>query len=87
MDQQTGNLAFKVLPLDKNLVFDNLQRLNYFSLILIFEGEGVVRASVSEYQIQKNQLFCFSPFQPFMIQSKKDFRGIAIHFHSDFFCI
>ena len=87
IDQQNGNLAFKVLPFEDNVFFDHLQRLNYFSLILVTEGSGYARVDVSEYEVNKNQLFCFTPYQPFLFQSEENFKGVAIHFHSDFFCI
>ena len=87
IDQQNGNLAFKVLPFDNNTFYDHLQRLNYFSLILILKGEGIVRSDVSEYELRKNQLLCFSPYQPFLIQAESGLQGVAVHFHSDFFCI
>lgn len=87
IDQQNGNLAFKVLPFDNNAFYDHLQRLNYFSLILILKGEGIVRSDVSEYELRKNQLLCFSPYQPFLIQAESGLQGVAVHFHSDFFCI
>lgn len=87
IDQQNGNLAFKVLPFDNNTFYDHLQRLNYFSLILILKGEGIVRSDVSEYELRKDQLLCFSPYQPFLIQAESGLQGVAVHFHSDFFCI
>lgn len=87
IDQQNGNLAFKVLPFQSNTYFDHLQRLNFFSLILILEGEGIIRVDLSEYELKKNQLLCFTPYQPFLIQAEQKLEGVAIHFHSDFFCI
>jgi AraC family transcriptional regulator, transcriptional activator of pobA len=87
IDQQNGNLAFKVLPFENNVFFDHLQRLNYFSLILILEGKGFIRSDSNEFELRKDQLLCFTPYQPFLIQSDSDLRGVAIHFHSDFFCI
>lgn len=87
IDQQNGNLAFKVLHFDNNTFFDHLQRLNYFSLILILKGEGIVRSDISEYELRKDQLLCFSPYQPFLVQAESGLQGVAVHFHSDFFCI
>lgn len=87
IDQQNGNLAFKILPFENNNFFDHLQRFNYFSMILILEGDGIIRSDASEYALKKDQLLCFTPYQPFLIQSDSVLRGVAVHFHSDFFCI
>ncbi len=87
IDQQNGNLAFKILPFENNVFFDHLQRLNYFSLILVLEGKGFIRSDVNEFELKKDQLLCFTPYQPFLIQSDNALQGVAIHFHSDFFCI
>ena len=53
IDQQNGNLAFKILPFENNVFFDHLQRLNYFSLILVLEGKGFIRSDVNEFELKK----------------------------------
>jgi AraC-like DNA-binding protein len=50
------------------------------------DGNGKVKADFSEYEFQKNILFAFSPYQPFMFSSDI-LKGMAIQFHPDFFCI
>ena len=87
VDPQTGNLAFKFFSFDDNSHFDHIQRLNYYSLIWIQKGKGKVKVDFSEYDFTQNQLLAFAPYQPFMLTSTKEIRGIAIHFHPDFFCI
>lgn len=86
INQQTGNLAFKILPFFDNSYFDYLQRNNYFTLIWIIDGSGVLRTDFSEFAFEKNSMFSFAPYQPFMLQAN-NCEGIAIFFHSDFFCI
>jgi len=86
VNQQNGNLAFKLFSFDDNSYFDHLQRNNYYSLIWIKEGNGTLKADFSEYTFERNSLFSFTPYQPFMISSN-EIKGIAIYFHSDFFCI
>jgi YesN/AraC family two-component response regulator len=86
VNPQNGNLAFKILPFENGSYYDHVQRNNYFSLIWITEGKGTVKADFAEYDFEANSLFAFSPYQPFMLQSK-NMKGIAIHFHPDFFCI
>ncbi len=82
-----GNLAFKLLYVQDNSHFDHLQRLNYYSVIWVQQGNGHVKADFSEYAFTDNVLFAFTPYQPFMFQVEKEIRGVALHFHPDFFCI
>ena len=86
INPQNGNLAFKLLPFEDGSYFDHVQRNNYYSLIWVREGEGKVKADFAEYEFNANSLFAFSPYQPFMFAAKK-IKGLAIHFHPDFFCI
>jgi AraC family transcriptional activator of pobA len=84
---QNGNLAFKLLSFEDNSHFDHIQRNNYYSLIWITKGSGNVKVDFAEHTFEEDSLLAFSPYQPFMICTKEDIRGIAIHFHPDFFCI
>jgi len=86
VNQQDGNLAFKLFSFEDNSYFDHLQRNNYYSLIWITEGSGRLKTDFSEYNFDKNSLFSFTPYQPFMFTSSR-VRGVAVYFHSDFFCI
>jgi AraC family transcriptional activator of pobA len=87
INPQSGNLAFKVVEFTDNSGFDHLQRNNYFTLIWLKEGYGKVRADVAEHCFGPGMLFAFSPYQPYMFMPDSDVEGVAIHFHSDFFCI
>ncbi|OOQ59520.1 helix-turn-helix domain-containing protein [Mucilaginibacter pedocola] len=87
VNQQNGNLAFKLFEFDNNSYFDHMQRNNYFTLILITSGEGVAKVDFCDYAFNENTLFAFYPYQPFMLQSRSGLRGVAIQFHHDFFCI
>jgi hypothetical protein len=80
------NLAFKLFSFEDNTYFDHLQRNNYYSLIWITKGSGKLKTDFSEYQFEENSLFSFTPYQPFMFSSNQ-IKGVAIYFHSDFFCI
>jgi AraC-like DNA-binding protein len=86
VNPQNGNLAFKILEFDNGSYFDHIQRNNYYSLIWVMEGSGKVKSDFTEYEFNKDTLFAFSPYQPFMFEVDK-MKGVAIHFHSDFFCI
>ncbi len=87
VNPQNGNLAFKLFSLDGNNPFDHIQRLNYYSILLIREGNGKLKADFSQYDFSANSMLCFSPYQPFMIDTEKELQGMVLHFHSDFFCI
>jgi len=86
VNPQNGNLAFKLLQFEDDSYFDHLQRNNYYSLIWIIEGNGTLKADFAEYNFTTNHMMAFSPYQPFLLTSS-NVRGIAIHFHPDFFCI
>jgi AraC family transcriptional regulator, transcriptional activator of pobA len=86
INPRNGNLAFKLLTFNDASSFDHLQRHNYYSLIWVKQAEGKVRADFKEYDLTSNTLFAFSPYQPFVFLAE-DMRGIALHFHPDFFCI
>lgn len=86
VNPQNGNLAFKLLTIDNGGHFDHIQRNNYYTLVWITEGNGLVKADFAEYEFKASSLFAFSPYKPFMFVADK-LRGTAIHFHPDFFCI
>jgi AraC-like DNA-binding protein len=87
VNPQNGNLGFKLYAFEDHSSFDHVQRHNYFSLIWVMEGSGELTADFSAYPFDRNTLLAFSPYQPFMISKAHTFRGVAIHFHPDFFCI
>jgi AraC family transcriptional regulator, transcriptional activator of pobA len=87
VNEQNGNLAFKLFSFEDASCFDHVQRHNYFTLIWVVEGSGKLKADFSEYDFQANSVLAFAPYQPFMISKSKNLKGHAIHFHSDFFCI
>ncbi|MGG9960631.1 helix-turn-helix domain-containing protein [Ferruginibacter sp. SUN106] len=87
VNQQNGNLAFKLFHFEDNGFFDHIQRNNYFSLIWVTEGTGKVIADFAEYDFEGNSLFAFAPYQPFMFSGTQTIKGTAIYFHPEFFCI
>ena len=87
INSSNGNLAFKVFSFKDNSSFDHLQRLNYYTIILINAGDGKLKADFAEYNFTKNTIMCFAPYQPFMIETGKGISGFVINFHPDFFCI
>jgi AraC family transcriptional regulator, transcriptional activator of pobA len=87
VNPQNGNLAFRLFSFENNSFFDHIQRNNYYSLIWVKEGSGKLKADFAEYDFKANNLFAFSPYQPYMFIADKPVKGVAIYFHPDFFCI
>jgi len=87
VNPQNGNLAFKLFSFVDNSSFDHIQRLNYYTLIWVQKGNGKVKVDFSEYDFTENQLLAFAPYQPFMLTTIAQIKGVVIHFHPDFFCI
>lgn len=87
VDPLNGNLAFKLFSFTGNSHFDHIQRLNYFSVIWIQQGSGKAKVDFSEYTFEKDAMFFFTPYQPFMLEGNKELEGIVLDFHPNFFCI
>lgn len=81
-----GELGFRVVDFEDDRNFNTLQRVPYFSIILILEGNGRLKADFADYRIAKGMMLFLSPFQPFMIEGGM-LKGVMINFHPDFFCI
>ncbi len=87
INQQNGNLAFKLVAFEDNNQFDHLQRHNYYSLIWVREGQGLAQADGAAYEFGPSTLFAFAPYQPYLLSVAGPLRGVALHFHADFYCI
>lgn len=86
IDPKTKNLALRIYSLDNDNPFREIQRLNHYSLIWVKKGSGTAKVDFAQYEFGDNALFAFSPYQPFLIESK-DWKAEIIYFHPDFFCI
>lgn len=87
INPQTENLAFQVFRFEDTNPFEALQRLSYFSVILIKSGQADLTADFREYKVDAPSLLAFSPYQPFKLQADGALEGWAINFHPEFFCI
>ncbi len=86
INPETNGLAFKIGPFDHHS-FAEIQRLPYYTVAWIHEGEVLVKTDFSITTMKKDQVLFFSPYQPFSITGKTDLKGEVFHFHSDFYCI
>lgn len=88
INEQTGNLAFKLLPFEGgNDELAEVRRCNYYSLIWIKKGNGIAKIDFTEYNFTQDTMFAVTPYQPFMFVENEKLEGIEINFHPDFFCI
>lgn len=86
INQLSKHLAFKVCKLEDSTHLQELQRMNYYTMVLITEGEAKLRAELSTYDVKENALICLALYQPFQLEMQHA-KGFVIHFHPDFFCI
>ncbi|HEY4198787.1 MAG TPA: helix-turn-helix domain-containing protein [Mucilaginibacter sp.] len=82
----TKALAFEIFDFEDNAYFREVKPHSYYTILLVTEGIGELKADFSSYDIHENALMCFSVYQPFTIVSE-NLKGVLIHFHPDFFCI
>ncbi|SEM77379.1 AraC-type DNA-binding protein [Chitinophaga rupis] len=87
IDPQRKSLVFKVYAFEDDAYFSSLKKYNYFSVILVTKGKGMVTADLSQYPFDGACLICFSLYQPFKIKSEGVFQGVMVNFHPDFFCL
>jgi len=87
IDEQTGNLAFKLSHFEDSCQFCDTHRHNYYSLIWIKKGRGTAQVDFAEYPFAPDTLFAMTPYQPFTITEEEPLKGVVLHFHPDFFCI
>jgi AraC-like DNA-binding protein len=87
INEQTGNLAFKLSSFEDDCQFCSLNRFNYYSLIWIKEGSGTAQIDFAEFDFTAGTLFALTPYQPFTLKEKDKLEGVVLNFHPDFFCI
>jgi AraC family transcriptional activator of pobA len=87
INPQNGNLAFRIFSFEDNSAFDHIQRLNYYTVLLITQGNGKLKADFTSYNFSGESLMCFAPYQPFLLEAGESLKGFAMNFHPDFFCI
>ncbi len=87
VDNQSGELAFKLYRFVSIRHFDHIQRPNYHSLICIQEGRGEAQVETEKYAYVENSVFACTPYQPFMFQPNEVTKGVVVNFHPNFFCI
>nr|WP_293300677.1 helix-turn-helix domain-containing protein [Allomuricauda sp.] len=87
INEQTGNLAFKLSSFEDDCQFCSLNRFNYYSLIWIKRGSGTAQIDFAEFDFTPDTMFALTPYQPFTLKEKDKLEGVVLNFHPDFFCI
>ncbi|WP_413998295.1 helix-turn-helix domain-containing protein [Flavobacterium sp. W1B] len=60
---------------------------NYFAIVWIHEGKGIVETDLMKTTYSENQIFCFNTYQAFALHSKGKTTASILLFHANFFCI
>lgn len=82
---QTGALAFNVLQFEDDQYFRNLNRFNYYTVILIRKGSGQIIFDLAKFEFEENTLIRFPIYLPFQLNSNGLLEGVLLQFHPDFF--
>lgn len=86
INKQNDELAFRLERFNDLNQFNQIQRKNYYSIILLRGASFSLKVDFSEYELQANHMICLSPYQPFMMCSDEECSGFLLNFHPDFFC-
>lgn len=60
---------------------------NYFAILWIHEGNGIVETDLMKTTFSPNQIFCFNTYQAFAFHPKENLKATLLLFHANFFCI
>lgn len=87
INKDTGEMAVQLKAIDPTNQYDEVQRLNYYTVLWVQKGSGRYQADISEYAFEPGTIFFFTPYQPFRFMHAEQVSGLVLHFHPDFFCI
>lgn len=60
---------------------------NYFSVLWILEGSGLLETDFSKTEYAAGQVFCFNIYQAFALHPETETKARLLLFHPNFFCI
>lgn len=60
---------------------------NYFAILWVDEGNGIVETDLMKTTFSPNQIFCFNTYQAFAFHPKENLNATLLLFHANFFCI
>jgi AraC-like DNA-binding protein len=82
---QTDVLAFKISAITNGAFFSRDPESNFYSLLLVMHGNGVLHYDLKKQSFCDNTLMRFPIYQPFRLQAEKNFKGYLLQFDADFF--
>lgn len=82
---QTDNLAFKIYPITDNGFFLQDMEFNFYSILLVVDGKGLLQCDLESQSFSGNTLMRFPIYQPFSLQADGDFKGYLLQLDADFF--
>lgn len=86
-DPRRGDPSFKLLRMDDSTAFLQPQRTNYFTVLWLWEGEGLFHVNLAERPFRAPALLFLSPFQTFFLTPHSRLQGVGFQFHANFYCI
>lgn len=86
INPQTKVLAFQIFAFEDAAAFTQPRHHQYYSMILVTEGQGTLQAGISSFEFKAGCLLCLSIYEPFSVKAET-FKGVLVHFHPNFFCI
>jgi AraC-like DNA-binding protein len=86
-DPRNGDLALRVMGIDRAPGVAGPGRTNYFSVYWIEDGAGSFWADSGRHAFGPNSLLFFVPYQSIRLAPEQPLRGAVLQFHANFLCI
>jgi len=85
--EASGQVALELLLFDGDSPFQQVQRLNRYSMLWLQSGPAECRVETRRQAVDEHSLLFFTPYQPFQLLATGPVRGVALRFAPEFFCI
>src|SRR5262245_14181253 len=87
---QSGALPFKVQTIknfteEQDDVNEGPHTHNYYEMIWLISGKGVLNVDMQEHAIESNTIFCLKPNQAHQFQTQVEMEGFVFSFTDSFF--
>jgi YesN/AraC family two-component response regulator len=87
---QNSSLPFNVQSLkdfedERNDIHEGPHSHNYYEMIWLINGNGVLRADMQEHAVKSHTIFCLRPYQPHQCKSHSELEGFVFSFTDAFF--
>ena len=87
---QKGALPFKVQTIknfteEQDDINEGPHSHNYYEMVWLIKGSGILYADLQEYAIENNTVFCLKPNQAHQFQTTEEMEGFVFSFMESFF--